>query len=149
MVIKKSCISFPFSFRGIKSVCLGTRARHMRTEKSSVDGAEWCLLLLISLAWLQGPLVSLTLLSVCMDMCMSICVGVQLYVGACVHVWSLAVTLECHSSGTVCLGFWHRVSYWPKIHQLCGSQATSQRWDHKRTPHHHHHAWRFHLGSAN
>lgn len=92
----------------------------------------------------------LTLLSVCMYMCMPISVGAQLYVGACVHVWRLAITLECHSSGTWFLtqGF-DRVSYWPGIHQLCGSQATSQRWDHKHTPHHHHHAWHFHLGLAN
>ena len=52
------------------------------------------------LSMASGALVSLTLLSVCMYMCMPISVGAQLYVGACVHVWRLAITPECHSSGT-------------------------------------------------
>lgn len=122
---EKSCILFPFSFRGIKSVCLGTRAWHMRTEKSSANGAEWCLLLFISLAWLQGLLVSFTLLSVCMYVCMSISVGAQLYVGACVQ----AITLERHSSGTWfltqgLLSAWNSPTVWLTSYLLeMGSQV--------------------------
>ena len=85
--------------------------------------------LLLSLAWLQGALVPLTLLSVCMYVCTSISEGAQLYVGACVQVWRLGITLECHSSGTWFLTqgrllAWNSPTVWlPSYLPEMGSQA--------------------------
>ena len=81
------------------------------------------------LSMASGALVPLTLLSVCMYVCTSISVGAQLYVGACVHVWRLGITLECYSSGTWFLTqgrllAWNSPTVWlPSYLPEMGSQA--------------------------